>query len=218
MCLYDFLWKSFPCAKIAHCPDIHKDVGRKIFGAADPSFARCCSCGNLTKTKQSQSSQTWMIEIALLACAVCRARERLKRKSLKKVLSFIRIVSAWPRGNLYISAALKFALYIFRNLLLHSRTKDWAFSCCPPLGGGYSLDYSHYHFPFSLIIALSPLTTLLKLEIFFEGKTNNLGEVCPLIIFLPSRHLVEHFLCLVWMQLEPLIYPLAILLVPLKDW
>lgn len=121
------------------------------------------------------------------------------------------------RKSIYFCCIEICSLYISQFALAFSY-KRLSFLILSSVGGGcYSLDYSHYHFPFSLIIALSPLTTLLKLEIFFEGKTNNLGEVCPLIIFLPSRHLVEHFLCLVWMQLEPLIYPLAILLVPLKD-
>lgn len=158
-----------------------------------------------------------MIEIALLACAVCRARERLKRKSLKRCpFLYSYCFSLANRKSIYFCCIEICFLYISQFALAFSY-KRLSFLMLSSVGGGYSLDYSHYLFPFSLIIALSPLTTLLKLEIFFESKTNNLGEVCPLIIFLPSRHLVEHFLCLVWMQLEPLVNPVAILLVPLKD-
>ena len=67
-----------------------------------------------------------------------------------------------------------------------------------------------------LSLMLVMIYSSLKSKIFFESKTNYLGEVCPLVVFLPSCYLVEHILYLVRMQLEPLVNPLAILLIPLK--
>lgn len=177
MCLYDFIENRFRAAKIAHCPDICKYVGRKIFGAADPSLARCRSCGNLAKTREAHVS-TFAIHELLLSAICCLQRTGTIEKKIVKKMSFptysycfilliislrrycstIAVLYLSNRKSIYFCCIAICFLYIsqFALALLYKSLSVFKSSV---VWGVYSLDYSHYHFPFSLIIALSPLTT-----------------------------------------------------------